>query len=138
MPPLQVRLLCYHSILVNMLLKNIFFPTHFRPLYCSAVRIYKENAAIAAGVFRKWSSSKGLSKARLADTQRYTRKVKTCEKDLAKAKENLEKWSHSSVSVSNDATPSTLNPSTDPAAPEASTKAPVQQLNKRKYHLIWP
>ena len=26
------------------------------------------------------------------DTQRYTRKVKTCEKDLAKAKENLEKW----------------------------------------------
>lgn len=26
------------------------------------------------------------------DTQRYTRKVKTCEKDLAKAKEKLEKW----------------------------------------------
>jgi hypothetical protein len=26
------------------------------------------------------------------DTQRYTRKVKTCEKDLAKAKENLDKW----------------------------------------------
>ena len=28
------------------------------------------------------------------DTQRYTRKVRTCEKDLAKAKENLEKWGH--------------------------------------------
>lgn len=26
------------------------------------------------------------------DTQRYTRKVRTCEKDMAKAKENLEKW----------------------------------------------
>lgn len=56
------------------------------------VRIYKENAAIAAGIVRKWSSSKCLSKARLMDTQRYTRKVRTCEKDLAKAKENLEKW----------------------------------------------
>jgi hypothetical protein len=58
----------------------------------STIRIYKENAVIAAGILRKWSSSKGLSKARLMDTQRYTRKVKTCEKDLAKAKENLEKW----------------------------------------------
>lgn len=26
------------------------------------------------------------------DSQRFTRKVRTCEKDLAKAKENLEKW----------------------------------------------
>lgn len=58
----------------------------------STIRIYKENAVIAAGILRKWSSSKGLSKARLMDTQRYTRKVKTCEKDLAKAKENLDKW----------------------------------------------
>lgn len=26
------------------------------------------------------------------DSQRFTRKVRSCEKDLAKAKENLEKW----------------------------------------------
>ena len=64
-------------------------------LRCSALRIYKENATTVAGILRKWSSSKCLSKARLMDSQRYNRKVRTCEKDLTKAKENLQKWEQS-------------------------------------------
>ncbi|KAL3801540.1 hypothetical protein HJC23_000978 [Cyclotella cryptica] len=64
-------------------------------LRCSALRIYKENATMVAGILRKWSSSKCLAKSRLMDSQRFARKVRTCEKDLAKAKENLEKWEQS-------------------------------------------
>ena len=81
---------------------------------------------IAAGILRKWSSSKGLSKARLADTQRYTRKVRTCEKDLAKAKENLEKWRQpESCSLTSANISGTVQTSLGAATKQPQTGAPT-------------
>lgn len=82
---------------------------------------------IAAGVLRKWSSSKGLSKARLMDTQRYTRKVKTCEKDLAKAKENLEKWGPpTSASIPSNIVNGTVHASSSGASSHEDPKSTAE------------
>lgn len=59
---------------------------------CSTLRVYKENAAVVAGILAKWTSAKGLAKARSADSQRYGRKVRTAERDIVKAKAELEKY----------------------------------------------
>jgi len=58
---------------------------------CSTLRVYKENAAIVAGILRKWTSAKGLALSRSADSQRYGRKVRSAERDIVKAKADLEK-----------------------------------------------
>ena len=65
------------------------------------------------------------------DTQRYTRKVRTCEKDMAKAKENLQKWSQS-IDTSNsgvangDCQVSTL-PSVE--GPKVSVEPTAEQIS---------
>jgi len=58
---------------------------------CSTLRVYKDNAATVAGILRKWTSAKGLAKARSADSQRYGRKVRSAERDIVKGKADLEK-----------------------------------------------
>ncbi len=58
---------------------------------CSTLRVYKENAMIVAGILRKWTSAKGLALSRSADSQRYGRKVRSAERDIVKAKADLEK-----------------------------------------------
>ena len=59
---------------------------------CSTLRVYNENAASVAGIIRKWTSSKGLAKARSMDSQRYGRKVRQAERDITKSKGDLEKY----------------------------------------------
>ena len=59
---------------------------------CSTLRVYKENAVIVAGILRKWTSAKGLALSRSADSQRYGRKVRSAERDIVKAKADLEKY----------------------------------------------
>ena len=59
---------------------------------CSTLRVYKENAMIVAGILRKWTSAKGLALSRSADSQRYGRKVRSAERDIVKAKADLEKY----------------------------------------------
>ena len=59
---------------------------------CSTLRVYKDNAATVAGILRKWSNQKGLTKARSNDSQRYGRKVRGAERDIVKAKADLEKY----------------------------------------------
>jgi len=59
---------------------------------CYTLRVYKENTAAVAGIVRKWSSAKGLSKARSMDSQRYGRKVRQAERDISKSKSDLEKF----------------------------------------------
>lgn len=59
---------------------------------CYTLRVYKENATTVAGILRKWTSSKGLSKARSMDSQRYGRKVRQAERDIVKSKGDLEKY----------------------------------------------
>jgi hypothetical protein len=56
---------------------------------CSTLRVYKENAATVAGVLRKWTSIKGLTSSRSADSQRYGRKVRSAERDILKATDDL-------------------------------------------------
>ena len=81
---------------------------------------------MVAGILRKWSSSKCLAKARLMDSQRFTRKVRTCEKDLAKAKQHLEKWELSTCAAGGngaqgrgDAIPTIVPfPNGEPSPPE--------------------
>lgn len=59
---------------------------------CYTLRVYNENTAAVAGIVRKWSSAKGLSKARSMDSQRYGRKVRQAERDISKSKSDLEKF----------------------------------------------
>jgi hypothetical protein len=59
---------------------------------CSTLRVYKENAVIVAGILRKWTSAKGLALSRSADSQRYGRKVRSAEREIVKAKADLEKY----------------------------------------------
>ena len=59
---------------------------------CSTLRIYSDYAASVAGILRKWTSAKGLAMARLADSQRYGRKVRSAERDLSKTKSDLENY----------------------------------------------
>lgn len=59
---------------------------------CSTLRVYKENASTVAAILRKWSSAKDLAKARSGDSQRYGRKVRSAERDIVKAKADLEKY----------------------------------------------
>ena len=59
---------------------------------CSTLRVYKDNAAAVAGILRKWTSAKGLAKARSNDSQRYGRKVRSAERDIVKAKAELDKY----------------------------------------------
>ncbi len=59
---------------------------------CYTLRVYNENTASVAGIVRKWSSDKGLSKARSMDLQRHGRKVRQAERDISKSKSDLEKY----------------------------------------------
>ena len=59
---------------------------------CSTLRVYKDYATIVAGILRKWTSAKALAKARSSDSQRYGRKVRSAERDIVKAKADLDKY----------------------------------------------
>ncbi len=58
---------------------------------CSTLRVYKDNASTVANIMKKWTNMKNLTKARSADSQRYGRKVRGAERDIVKAKADLEK-----------------------------------------------
>lgn len=59
---------------------------------CSTLRVYTDYATTVAGILRKWTSAKGLAMARLADAQRYGRKVRSAEREIVKAKADLENY----------------------------------------------
>lgn len=59
---------------------------------CSTLRILKENTATVATTLKKWTSAKNLSRARTLDSQRYGRKFRQCERDIAKSKETIAKY----------------------------------------------
>jgi hypothetical protein len=59
---------------------------------CSTLRVYSDYAASVGGILRKWTNAKGLAAARLAESQRYVRKVRSAERDIAKAKADLENY----------------------------------------------
>ena len=82
---------------------------------CSTLRVYKDNAATVAAILRKWTNAKNLSKARSGDSQRYGRKVRGAERDIVKAKEQLQKNQQAlnsilSVKVSASAQPQVAQP----------------------------
>ncbi len=66
---------------------------------CSTLRVYKENATTVAEKLRKWTSAKGLAMSRSADSQRYGRKVRSAERDIVKAKADLEKNERDFISI---------------------------------------
>lgn len=56
---------------------------------CCTLRVYTEYTASVGSVLRKWTSAKGLAAARLAESQRYARKVRSAEREIAKATTDL-------------------------------------------------
>lgn len=68
---------------------------------CSTLRVYTEYAASVGGILRKWSSAKGLAAARLAESQRYARKVRSAEREIAKATTDLENSKRELSGISN-------------------------------------
>ena len=59
---------------------------------CSTLRVFKDNATTVAGMLKKWTSTKGVAKARSGDAQRYGRKVRSAERDVVKAKTDLDNY----------------------------------------------
>ena len=99
---------------------------------CSTLRVYKDNAATVAAILRKWTNAKNLSKARSGDSQRYGRKVRGAERDIVKAKEQLQKNVQAlnsilNVKVSASAQPQVAQPQVNGGATSSITFAPVNQ-----------
>lgn len=78
---------------------------------CSTLRVFKDNASAVAGILIKWTSAKGLAKARSGDSQRYGRKVRSAERDILKAKTDKDKYEQELKTIRGSASDASRPPS---------------------------
>ncbi|EJK67154.1 hypothetical protein THAOC_11852, partial [Thalassiosira oceanica] len=89
---------------------------------CSTLKVYNDSASVVATIIQKWSGPKGLTKSRTLLQQRFTRKVRTTERDLAKAQEEKAKFEQELRALQAKAAARKLPPA---AAPSGGVQAPI-------------
>lgn len=89
---------------------------------CSTLKVYNDSSSVVTTIIQKWSGPKGLTKSRTLLQQRFTRKVRTTERDLAKAQEEKAKFEQELRALLAKAAARKLPPV---AAPSAGVQAPI-------------